>query len=47
MEFRVKGKTYVLNPGDSLHFRTHVEHSWKNIGDIQAKLIWVLAVPPS
>lgn len=47
MEFRVKGKTYVLNPGDSLHFRTHVEHSWRNIGDIQAKLIWVLAVPPS
>ena len=47
MEFRVKGKTYILNPGDSLHFRTHLEHSWKNIGDVQAKLIWVLAVPPS
>jgi transcriptional regulator with XRE-family HTH domain len=47
MEFRVKGKTYVLNPGDSLHFRTHLEHSWRNIGDVQAKLIWVLAIPPS
>jgi transcriptional regulator with XRE-family HTH domain len=47
MEFRVKGRTYVLNPSDSLHFRTHFEHSWKNIGDIKAKLIWLLAVPPS
>lgn len=47
MEFRVKGRSYVLNQGDSLHFRTQLEHSWKNIGDIEAKLIWVLAVPPS
>ncbi|MBI2486244.1 MAG: helix-turn-helix transcriptional regulator [Deltaproteobacteria bacterium] len=47
MEFRVKDKTYILNPGDSLHFRTHLEHSWKNVGEVQAKLIWVLAVPPS
>jgi transcriptional regulator with XRE-family HTH domain len=47
MEFRVKGKIYVLNPGDSIHFRTHLEHRWKNIGDVQAELIWVLGVPPS
>ena len=47
MEFRVKDKTYILNPGDSLHFRTHLDHSWKNIGDVQAKLIWILAVSPS
>ncbi len=47
MEFRVKGKTYILNPGDSLHFRTHLEHSWKNMGDVRAKLIWMLAVPTS
>ncbi len=47
MQFRVKDKTYTLNSGDSLHFRTHIEHSWKNIGEGRAKLIWVLAVPPS
>ncbi|SRR5579875_1622289 len=47
MEFQVNGKTYILNPGDSLHFRTHAEHKWKNIGNVRAKLIWVLAVPPS
>jgi transcriptional regulator with XRE-family HTH domain len=47
MEFQVNGNTYVLGPGDSLHFRTHAEHRWRNIGDVRAKLIWVLAVPPS
>jgi transcriptional regulator with XRE-family HTH domain len=47
MEFKVKDKIYILTPGDSLHFRTHQEHSWKNVGNVQAKLLWVLAVPPS
>jgi transcriptional regulator with XRE-family HTH domain len=47
MEFQVNGNTYVLSPGDSLHFRTHAEHRWRNIGDVRAKLIWVLAVRPS
>lgn len=47
MEFRIKGNVHVLNPGDSIHFRTHPQHNWKNIGDVQAKLLWVLAVPPS
>ncbi|MGQ0794517.1 MAG: helix-turn-helix domain-containing protein [Deltaproteobacteria bacterium] len=46
MEYRIEDKTYVLSAGDSLHFRTHLEHSWRNIGDTQAKLIWVLAVSP-
>jgi len=47
VEFQIKGQTYILGPGDSLHFRTQVDHKWKNIGDKKAKLIWVLAVPPS
>ncbi len=47
MEFQVNNKVYVLNPGDSLHFRTIAEHRWRNIGNVRAKLIWVLAVPPS
>lgn len=47
MEFRVNGNIYVLNPGDGLHFRTLAEHTWRNIGDARARLIWVLAVPPS
>jgi transcriptional regulator with XRE-family HTH domain len=47
MEFQINNTIYVLKPGDSLHFRTHKEHKWRNIGDVRAKLIWVLAVPSS
>lgn len=47
VEFKVLDQSYVLGPGDSLHFRTHLNHKWKNIGDAQAKLLWILAVPPS
>ena len=47
IEFKVKDDTYVLTAGDSLNFRTKLDHKWKNIGDKEAKLIWVLAVPPT
>jgi len=47
VEFQIKGQIYVLGPGDSLNFRTQMDHKWKNVGDKKAKLIWVLAVPPS
>ncbi len=47
VEFKIKGEVYVLGPGDSLNYRTQIDHKWKNIGDKKAKLIWVLAVPPS
>ena len=47
VEFQIKGQSHILGPGDSLNFRTRVDHKWKNIGDKKAKLIWVLAVPPS
>jgi transcriptional regulator with XRE-family HTH domain len=47
VEFKVIDKSYVLGPGDSLHFRTHLNHKWKNLGDSQARLLWILAVPPS
>ena len=47
VEFKVLDKVYVLKQGDSLHFRTHLNHKWKNVGKKQAKLLWILAVPPS
>ena len=47
VEFKIKSETYVLGPGDSLNYRTQIDHKWKNIGDKKAKLIWVLAVAPS
>ena len=47
IEFKIKDDTYVLSAGDSLNFRTHHDHKWKNVGNKEAKLIWVLAVPPT
>lgn len=47
MEFQVRDKTYLLGPGDSLHFRTQIEHSWKNTGKVPATLIWIHAIAPS
>jgi transcriptional regulator with XRE-family HTH domain len=47
MELRIGDQTYTLGPGDSIHFRTDINHSWKNTADTQAELIWVLAVEPS
>ena len=46
IEFKIKRDTYVLSAGDSINFRTNIDHKWKNIGNKEAKLIWVLAVPP-
>lgn len=47
MEFRVGEETYTLGPGDSIHFRTDIDHSWRNTGEAPSELIWVLAVEPS
>jgi quercetin dioxygenase-like cupin family protein len=47
VEFQVYDKTYTLSPGDSIHFRTLLEHKWRNVGRSKAKLLWILAVPPS
>jgi len=40
--FTVDGERYELGPGDSIHFRTHLPHSWSNPGDIPARAIWLV-----
>ena len=47
MRFEVSKKAYDLRAGDSLHFRTHLDHKWKNIGKVPAKLLWVLSIGAS
>ena len=37
------GETYILNPGDSLSFKSHLPHRWDNIGADDAKIIWTLS----
>ncbi len=44
-EFEVNGVVHTLTPGDSLHFRTHQPHSWRNRGDCDAVAIWMALRP--
>ncbi len=39
--FRVGDETFVLKPGDSLHFKSDVGYEIENTGDTTAKLLWV------
>jgi quercetin dioxygenase-like cupin family protein/DNA-binding Xre family transcriptional regulator len=41
MRFRVGGEEHELDEGDSLHFRTTLDHSWSNPSDRQARAIWL------
>jgi transcriptional regulator with XRE-family HTH domain len=41
MHFTVGGESYDLGPGDSLHFRTTLDHSWANPSDEPARAIWL------
>lgn len=41
LEFTISGRGYVLEPGDSLHFRTYQPHFWRNPGDTDATAIWM------
>lgn len=41
MRFVVGGEPYELSPGDSLHFRTTLAHSWANPTDQPARAIWL------
>jgi transcriptional regulator with XRE-family HTH domain len=40
--FTVDGERYELGPGDSIHFRTHLPHSWANPRDTPARAIWLV-----
>ena len=41
MAFEVDGEEHLLDPGDSIHFRTTAPHAWRNAGDDPARLIWL------
>jgi transcriptional regulator with XRE-family HTH domain len=41
MRFVVGGEPYELATGDSLHFRTTLQHSWSNPSDRPARAIWL------
>ncbi len=41
LEFTVEDQTYRLRLGDSIHFRTHRPHSWRNPTSTPARAIWL------
>jgi transcriptional regulator with XRE-family HTH domain len=45
LEFVVNHQTYRLQPGDSLHFRTVQQHSWRNPGTEIAVALWMALRP--
>jgi transcriptional regulator with XRE-family HTH domain len=42
MEFFFKGKSYILEQGDSVYFDADIPHSGKSIGEQKAKLLIVI-----
>jgi transcriptional regulator with XRE-family HTH domain len=44
-EFKIGGKSYILNEGDSISFSSGVPHILKNIGDGVLKAFWVITPP--
>lgn len=43
MKFEIADEEFTLLPGDSLCFKSHLPHSWTNIGNTDARVIWTLS----
>lgn len=47
VEFHIGDDRFVLRAGDSLHFKSSLPHSWRNVGDRTARMIVVGSMPRS
>ncbi len=45
MEVCVKEKIYLLEEGDSLHFKSDAQHSWRNAHEKKTQYFWALTAP--
>ena len=43
LQVAIAGETYLLEPGDSLSFKSHLPHRWDNVGSSDARVIWTLS----
>ena len=43
VRFDIRGVTYVVRPGDTLHFKGDVPHTWANPGPGEAQILMVCA----
>ena len=46
MEYIIEGRKFILVPGDCLHFKSGLSHSWKNVGKGGAEILSVCTPPP-
>lgn len=44
-ELTVGNTTYHLNAGDSFFFRSELPHSYRNPGEVQARVLWINSPP--
>ena len=45
VKFVIRQETYLLEPGDSLRFASHLRHYWENVGDTEAQLLMICSPP--
>lgn len=45
LELVVDDETFQLKPGDSFHFRSERPHSYRNLGESVARVLWVNTPP--
>jgi transcriptional regulator with XRE-family HTH domain len=45
IELNIAGATYVVEEGDTFFFKSSLQHSYKNIGSKQARILWVNTPP--
>jgi transcriptional regulator with XRE-family HTH domain len=47
VEIHIGSERFLLKEGDSIHFKSSEPHTMKNIGDGQARVLWVASPPLS
>ena len=46
MQYTIESQQFILAPGDCLHFKSELPHSWKNVGKGDAEILSVCTPPP-
>ena len=45
VKFTIRDETYLLKRGDSLRFKSYLQHYWENVGDTEAQLLMICSPP--
>jgi transcriptional regulator with XRE-family HTH domain len=47
LDFIIDDQEYHLEKGDSISFKASLPHSWKNVDNKQARILWIVSPPPN